>query len=195
MLIVKDDFFEQSMVYALSATWPDIHSPHWHIYNDANSTKLASRSWDHMPRMATFMLNELATLNVDKLLNLQGSFADIEGLNGAGLHYMLEGSHLGLHTDAAKHPIRPWRRVASAVLYLDNCEGGELQFDDEVVIPKFNRLALFTTENNRHRVTECRSKRRSLCMFYWKVDYDATGNTCANFFNTASNNVPNTKSR
>ena len=172
-LVVIDDFLSPGLLRAVAASWPQPMSPHWHAYHDQNSVKLASRSWDGMPHAAQAALAEMAKIDVDRLLGFDGSFPDLDGLNGAGLHSMSAGGKLGLHMDAECHPLRPWRRVASAVLYLDQCEGGQLELcdTDGTVIrdiePRFNRMALFACPGAWHRVAPCQSIRRSLCLFWW----------------------------
>ena len=121
------------------------------------------------------------------MLQIPDLFPDLDGLNGAGLHQMESGGHLGLHLDAQSHPMQPWKRMASAVLYLDDCEGGVLEFCDEhgvvktSIAPKFNRLALFKCANNWHRVTRCHSLRRSLCLFFWAMSAESAEATRATF--------------
>lgn len=77
--------------------------------------------------------------------------------------------------------------MASAVLYLDKCEGGALELCDhdghtvESIQPAFNRLVLFACENNWHRVAPCLSLRRSICLFFWMIDNESDGHAQALF--------------
>lgn len=181
-VIVIDDFMSPGLLRAVASSWPEQTSSHWHAYHDRNSVKLASRCWDGMPRAAQTALAEMAKIDVESLLGFPECFPDLDGLNGSGLHSMSAGGKLGLHLDAEFHPLRPWRRVASAVLYLDQCDGGQLELcePDGTVIrdiePQFNRLALFACPGAWHRVAECRSLRRSLCLFWWvETQWDSQG--------------------
>lgn len=177
--IVLDNWLSPGLLRAVAETWPHANSTHWHAYRDKNSVKLASRSWEGIPRAASLALDRMAEIDVESLLGLSDAFPDLDGLNGAGLHQMSDGGFLGLHLDAESHPLRPWIRAASGVLYLDDCDGGELELCDdagnahESITPKRNRLALFTCPGQWHRVKECRSMRRSLCLFWW------TSGTCS----------------
>ena len=184
--IILDNWLSPGLLRAVAETWPDASSQHWHAYSDRNSVKLASRSWDGIPRAASLALGRMAELDVDGLLGLAGAFPDLDGLNGAGLHQMGAGGFLGLHLDAARHPLRQWIRAASAVLYLDDCHGGELELCDdrkntvETIEPQRNRLVLFACPGQWHRVKECCSLRRSLCLFWW-TSGECTGPTRATF--------------
>lgn len=160
-IVILDNWLSVGLLRAVSASWPEPTSSHWHSYGDRNSVKLASRSWDGVPEAARAALIEMSKIDVSEILDIQDLFPDLDGLNGAGLHHMEAGGHLGLHLDAQSHPTRSWKRMASAVLYLDDCDGGSLEFCDEhgavkeTISPKFNRLAVFACEDNWHRVAQC----------------------------------------
>lgn len=66
---------------------------------------------------------------------------------GAGVSIMRPGDFLKPHVDHAIHPKTKHTRMFNALLYLTECEGGELRLigpDTEVRIkPKKNRLAFF----------------------------------------------------
>lgn len=185
--IIIDNCIAPGLLRSVASSWPEVGSSHWHAYGDHNSVKLASRSWQGMPEAARAVICDLGTVDVAELLGIADAFPDLDGLNGAGLHHMDAGGQLGRHMDAQIHPSRPWRRVASAVLYLDKCAGGELEFCDphgtvlESVAPEFNRMVLFSCENNWHRVAPCLSLRRSICLFFWKIDTGRDGHKQATF--------------
>lgn len=187
MRVVIDNWLSPGLLRAVAETWPDSTSHHWHAYNDRNSVKLASRSWAGIPLAAQVAIMEMAKIDVGALLGVPDAFPDLDGLNGAGLHQMNAGGRLGLHLDAERHPLRAWKRVASGVLYLEACDGGSLEFCEhdgtviERVEPRFNRLALFTCDQTWHRVTECRSRRRSICLFWWEQSADCHGASSARF--------------
>ncbi len=186
-VVVRDNWLPSGLLRSVAASWPDRSSTHWHSYGDRNSVKLASRSWGGIPEASRAALFELSKIDINEMLQIPDLFPDLDGLNGAGLHQMEAGGHLGLHVDAQSHPLKPWKRMASAVLYLDDCEGGELEFCDEhgavktSIAPKFNRLALFACEGNWHRVAPCQSLRRSLCLFFWAMTTEMARATKASF--------------
>lgn len=183
-----DDAFNPNLVEALRATWPSETAFDWCVYP---SGKLASKTYDSLPVAAKMLLNQMIAFStaIPYRLKIEGTmFPDVQYMHGAGLHQMNPGVYLEQHLDAAKHPLQPWRRVASTVLYLDNCDdGGELDFVDvsggilHRIQPRKGRLAVFGTAGNYHRVNAGNVLRRSLCLFYWVVDHNCIGHTSAKF--------------
>jgi Rps23 Pro-64 3,4-dihydroxylase Tpa1-like proline 4-hydroxylase len=133
-------------------------------------------------------LEQLAEFPLDRL-QLDRAFPDLEYLHGAGMHQLSAGESLGRHLDTERHPILPWKREATAIIYLDTPEsGGELVFtsDDgyvqKEIAPKENRLVLFKTSGQWHQVNKCESTRRSICLFFWSIcDETFQGNQNAKF--------------
>lgn len=185
-VIVIDNFAPWPIVRSLQATWLPAASGHWHCYDNG---KRATKDPDRLPQAARVLLQQMAGIDTAALLGVT-AFPDLEYLHGAGLHEMPAGSTLGLHLDAEHHPALPWRREASAVLYLDDLDGGELQLCDdrqrviEAIDPRANRLVLFATPGQWHRVAECRAVRRSLCLFFWSLaeGNKPSGDQCRAFF-------------
>lgn len=178
MHVVIDDFAPVGLIRALKATWLPADSGHWHCYDNG---KRATKDPSRLPVAAHALLGKMAELSIYDLLGVPDCFPDLEFLHGAGLHEMPIGGTLGTHVDSERHPLRPWCREASAVLYLDDADGGTLELcgdthggDAERVDAKANRLVMFTTPGQWHRVTECQSVRRSLCLFFWSLRTDGT---------------------
>lgn len=177
MHIIRDNFAPEGLVRSLLATWLPVESGHWHCYDNG---KLATKDPTRLPVAAGVLLSQMAAVPVHDLLGLPETFADLEYLHGAGLHQISVGGSLGTHLDSERHPLLPWKREASAVLYLDDVDGGELELLTpagtliERVAAKRNRLVLFATAGQWHRVTECRSPRRSLCLFFWSLGAGGT---------------------
>lgn len=173
-----DNFAADGLIRALSANWPSLTSGHWHAYGEWG--KLATKNPHTLPQSARLLLGQMA------LLDVPNAFPDLDHLHGAGLHQIDAGGSLGLHLDSERHPLLPWTREASAVLYLDDCDGGEFELCDEhgrtlESIPcRRNRLVLFSTRGTWHRVAPVRSLRRSLCLFHWSIG-QSTGATTATF--------------
>ena len=168
--VVIDNFAPSGLVRALAETWLPRDSGHWHLYENG---KRATKDPERLPQAAKELLRLMSALDVGSLLGPDDSFPDLEFLHGAGLHQLDAGGSLGLHLDSERHPLLPWRREASVVLYLDDCNGGELELCDatgqqiEAIETRSNRLVMFATPGQWHRVNECRSIRRSLCLFFW----------------------------
>lgn len=171
--VIIDDFAQPELVRSLLATWLHPESGHWHCYENGKRT---TKDADRLPTAGKVLLREIASISISSLLKLPDVFPDLEYLHGAGLHEMPAGGRLGLHLDSERHPILPWRREVSAVLYLEDVDGGELELcneDGEIlerIAVKANRLVLFRTPGLWHRVAECRSIRRSLCLFFWSLN-------------------------
>ena len=179
MLKVIDDFAPNGLIAALQANWPSPESGHWHSYGEWS--KLATKNVNTLPHAAHLLLNQMAMIEVP------GAFPDLDHLHGSGLHQIGAGGQLGLHLDSERHPLLPWKREASAVLYLDDCEGGEFEICNshgetlQMIACKRNRLVMFGTPGQWHRVAPVRSLRRSLCLFFWSLDSSAGGASHAVF--------------
>jgi len=178
---IIDNFAPPALVRGLTATWLPADSGHWHVYdNGKRCTKDPSR----LPLIANLLIQQIAAID-DPIT--WDTFPDVEYLHGAGLHEMPVGGSLGLHLDSERHPLRPWKREASAVLYLDDCDGGELELCDadgtalERIEARANRLVMFSTPGQWHRVATCRSVRRSLCLFFWSITDYPSGASTATF--------------
>jgi len=181
-----DDAFSINWIEALRATWPAETSFDWCKYPNG---KLASKTYEQLPQAAKLLLADMSKLIVHTRLDIaEPLFPDVQYLHGAGLHQMNQGVELDQHLDAERHPLQPWRRMVSMVLYLDTCEqGGELDFVDasgnllQRIKPVKNRVVVFKTARNYHRVRAADSVRRSLCLFFWTVDTTVTGTDSATF--------------
>lgn len=179
MLKVIDNFAAPGLIAALQANWPSPESGHWHSYGEWS--KLATKNVHTLPHVARLLLAQMSMLDVP------GAFPDLDHLHGSGLHQIDFGGQLGLHLDSERHPLLPWKREASAVLYLDECDGGEFEICNEhgealeSIACKQNRLVMFSTPGQWHRVTPVRSLRRSLCLFFWSLDMSAAGASQATF--------------
>lgn len=177
---IEDDFAQPALIRSLRATWLPDASPFWHVYENG---KRATKDPSRLPVVAHALLHQMANVSVDHILKTPEVFPDLEYLHGAGLHHMPVGGSLGLHLDAERHPVLPWKREASAVLYLDDVDGGELELCNEAhevverIETKANRLVLFKTPGQWHRVAACRSVRRSLCLFFWSLNPGGSATT------------------
>ena len=179
MHVVVDDFASESLLRAVSATWPRDDWPHWHRYQDEHSSKLASRDAHRLPDAARLMISDMARIDVRQFGG--DAFPDLD-LHGARLHSILPGGHLGLHLNGAVHPLTGWRREVNAVLFVEDWQtewGGALEFwsspdsgPHSRVEPQRNRLVLFATgEQAWHRVCPVTGprQRRTLSLFWWSL--------------------------
>ena len=179
MIEIIDKWGPQSLINAAKATWPEPTWSGWHAYENG---KLSTKSRHEIPQAIRLLLEQMASF-----ISIDGAFPDLDQLHGAGLHQTNPGGNLGLHLDSERHPLQPWKRVASVILYLDTTDGGQLELTDESgnatqrIEPIENRLVRFETEGQWHRVAVTRSVRRSVCLFFWKLTDDARGSGKAVF--------------
>ena len=90
-----------------------------------------------------------------------------------------------------RHPIRPWVRTHSIVLFCNSNWkkewGGELRFehgsDEQIIVPKIGTAVVFDTRNQLHEMLPIKHdvQRKTLALFAWKVSDDTTGHTSATF--------------
>ena len=183
-MIIVDNFAPLGLIRSAQATWLPESSGLWHRYENG---KLATKGPHLLPIAVQKLIDRMAEIDIGGLLGIPEAFPDIEYLHGAGMHQTSPGGKLGIHLDSERHPTLPWKRMASAVIYIDNCDGGEFETCDEfgnvnqTVNITENRMVLFATDKQWHRVCETRSRRRSVCLFFWSQDETATGNDRALF--------------
>lgn len=166
-----------SVANAVAAEFPSPGWEWWHVYQGTNSVKYGSVDRLRFPRACQVGLDFLADSLAQTVSQLwpQG-FIDQEWYAG-GLHMIPPGGHLSRHLDADRHPIRPWRRVASVVWFANRTWkpewGGQLIIDKEGVFPVFNSAVLFEcNDTSWHEVTEVvgPENRKTLAMFVWQHD-------------------------
>jgi len=180
---VIERFAAPELLAACEATWPAADWPHWHRYDGRNAVKRATRDPHRVTAAAWELLRRVAGLPVGRLLRLQQpSWPDFD-LHGAGMHEIPRGGRLAWHLDAEVHPARPWRRAASAVLFVNSVWGrdwgGDLQLrgDDQsqkTIGVRPGRLVLFAAGPGRwHGVPQSldcphAETRKTLALFWWR---------------------------
>ena len=173
---VRDNLISSRLLRAVQADWPGDDWPGWHAYENG---KRASRMVSSAPTSILQALDQLASLAT---LFTPESFPDLS-FYGAGLHELPPGIGLGWHRDAARHPLKPWRRAETAILYLDN--GGELAFrggSEDRITPQPGRSVVFLpSDDTEHCVIPSAQRRRSLSVFFYVVDESAGGSVRAEF--------------
>ena len=170
-MIIINNAIPDHLRQAAAAVFPASSWEWWHRY--ANG-KLATVDPSRIPTACTVALHSLAA-NVRPV----SGFYDFD-LYGAGLHLMPAGTALGRHLDATHHPGKPWRRVASLVYFLEDCDGGELVIGSERVMPLAGTAVMFAA-NQWHEVLTTNQDRRTLSLFAWEIDHGAKENTSAYF--------------
>jgi len=167
MTLVINDAIPGYLLRSLAATWPAPAWRGWHTYNDANSTKRATRDAELLPRAAWPCLFHMA-----EFVTHSTAFPDWE-LHGAGLHEMPAGGHLRRHLDSDIMLGTGWRRELSLVLFIDEWQpewGGNLVVRKQVIEPQKNRLVIFACDEEAWHEVETVTgphARRTLSLFFW----------------------------
>ena len=161
----------ESLRLAALAAFPNPDWQYWHRYENG---KLATVDEFRIPQACRVALQQLAIT-----IHPQRGFFDFD-LHGAGCHLMPVGTSLGEHVDATYHPIRPWKRIASLVYFLNTCDGGSLVVNSRAIEAKANTAAIFEA-NQPHWVTETKTDRKTLSLFVWQESTEPKGRTSALF--------------
>lgn len=187
---VIDEFAPRSLVNAALVEWPSETWQHWHRYADNHATKFATKDVDRLPRACRMIFDRICELDVQRVTSLEGLFPDTNAY-GAGMHWLPKGGRLGIHLDAATHPLTGWSRRLSASLYLTDETSGDLVLCDasgteaERVEPQPGRLVLFETDATAFHgvpdVITAESGRKSIAAFFWSLTQPLNSRTAAEF--------------
>lgn len=158
--VVIDDAFDVSFIKNMNENFPSKDEKKWWVYNNVLEKKLAYNNIkDLHPSFSNYFdyVNSNEFLKVlEKISGLQNLIAD-PGLNGGGLHQILNGGKLDIHEDFNIHKELNAFRKVNAILYLnENWKeeyGGHLELWNKdmtecvhKISPKFNRLVVFRTD-------------------------------------------------
>ncbi len=172
---IQDELIPPRLWRAAQADWPSEDWAGWHAYADG---KRASRSIESAPRSIQRCLEVLAD---NAPITTESVFPDLS-FYGSGLHELPAMRGLKWHRDAARHPLRPWQRVQTAILYLD-C-GGDLvlrESNEHRVTPRPGRVVIFSSDME-HCVEPSDARRRSLAVFFYVLNSEITGSGQAEFY-------------
>lgn len=123
---------------------PD-NSPDWLLYggNEGRGHKFVTKDRSRIPPTCQLILQQYLAPCTPSILEedstLASSYFPDLTLHGAGLSLILPGGSLPLHLDADHHPNTGWSRVASAMLYLSECQGGEFCLHERKLEPTMDR--------------------------------------------------------
>lgn len=163
MKITDDNYLP--LCLAAAETWPAPTWPHWHRYNYEHSNKYATKDPDRISRACRLLVDHMSCLWCPA-----GTFPDLN-LHGAGMHWIREGGFLGKHRDSDVHPITGWYRKWNAILFLSDCEGGELLVDGcEPIKPKLGRMVQFDSHVPHEVLPVTSGDRKSVSLFWWSLD-------------------------
>lgn len=185
--VVLDGLVPEQVLARVVAEFPSPDAPGWHHFDNAREQKLGSTP-DLVLGPTTEAL--LAQLNgatflefVEQLTGIDGLLPD-PSLFGGGLHQIVPGGYLEVHTDFNRHERLRLDRRLNLIIYLNEGWqpdwGGELELWDarataavRTIEPVFGRCVLFeTTDHAPHghpNPVRCPpgTTRKSLALYYY----------------------------
>jgi len=186
--MIFDEFFDPAILERVLEEFPGENDIDWRKFADAkNEIKLASRNEQQIglfTRYLIYSMNSSAFLNfLETLTGISGLLPDPH-LWGGGLHQILRGGKLGVHTDFNKYTHMKLDRRLNVLVYLNRDWqedwGGHLELWNRdmsscvrKVSPMFNRIVCFnTTDYSFHGHPDplgCPPdrSRRSLALYYY----------------------------
>lgn len=182
---IIENMIPAALCRTAEAAWPDPGWPYWHRYNGATGNKFGSMDRSRIPPACIAALDALA---IAVIPHIGDSFIDYD-LHAAGMHMMPPGGFLARHLDAERHPIRPWRRTHSIVLFvatIGESNGGQLVLERQgcCLSPISNVTVIFETKQEWHEVLRTSNQspyRKTLALFAWEHGECADAKACADF--------------
>src|SRR6185312_10800494 len=156
---VIDNLFDESLLDALLAVFPDPKSRYWHRFDAEKEIKLALDTEDVIPmqiRLFLYFLNGSLFINfLEGLTGIPGLIPDPHWFGG-GLHQIERGGKLAIHADFNNHGRLHLDRRLNLLLYLNKDwkpeYGGDFEMWDRdmsacvrKIAPLFNRMVIFST--------------------------------------------------
>jgi hypothetical protein len=185
--VVFDNFLDPEILDIVLSEFPRPNQIRWQQFDNAQEIKLASAkeaSFGPVTRLLLYHLNSMTFLEfLSGVTGIENLISD-PGFDGGGLHQILPGGKLGIHSDFNKHGKYGLDRRLNLLLYLNKDwqeeYGGHLELWDRnmtgcaaKVLPVFNRMMIFgTTDFTFHghpdplRCPEGMT-RKSLALYYF----------------------------
>ena len=192
---VLEDLLEPAALEAALQEFPGVEAEGWIRFQNDYEVKLGlGAAKESFLGPATRAL--IARLNAPAFLEFLETLTGIRGLIpdpylfGGGLHQIVPGGYLKIHTDFPVHPKLGLKRRLNLLLYLNKDwkeeYGGHLELWDQTktrcekkILPLFNRCVIFTTsEFSFHGHPDALScppgmTRKSLALYYYQVPHYA----------------------
>jgi hypothetical protein len=210
--IVIDDFLPAAVLERVRLEIPAPREVDWIEFDDARGKKLASKTETQLGVATRWLLYQLnSSVFIDFLETLTG----IEGLIpdphfwGGGVHQIVRGGFLKVHSDFNRHPRLKLDRRLNLILYL-NREwreewGGHLELWDadmqacrKKILPIFDRCVIFnTTDFSNHGHPDPLTcppgeSRKSIALYYYSNGRPA-GETIGSRYSTPFRRRPGEK--
>jgi hypothetical protein len=100
--IVLDDLFQDKKLFEIVDHFPDINDTQWWRYDNVLERKLAKYDISQLHSSVRGLINELLARRfvqfLEKLTGILGLITDYV-LNGGGLHQIIRGGKLDIHSD------------------------------------------------------------------------------------------------
>lgn len=160
---VVDDYYDNKVAKKLAFDFPE-PTDEWYKYENHFETKRATDKLELMPSLhvsTLLMANSYLFLNnLEALTGISGLIPDPQ-FRGGGLHQIMKGGYLGIHSDFNWHKHLKLRRKLNVLLYLnqgyESGYGGELELWNKdmskrvvKIEPIFNRLVIFETDSDSY---------------------------------------------
>jgi len=159
--VVFDNFFDPSLIDLILEEFPNPSAIRWQKFDNPQEIKLASAaeaSFGPVTRLLLYHLNSATFLQFLSAVTGIDNLIPDPSFEGGGLHQIVPGGKLGVHTDFNKHRDFGLDRRLNLLLYLNKNwkeeYGGHLQlWDKEMthceakVLPIFNRVMIFGTND------------------------------------------------
>lgn len=166
---VIDDFLPTAVAERILAEYPSVEDPVWLDWTQRDTVhqprKLGIGHADRLENIHAYIQHALFTLNSSPMIQFLEELTGIQGLTpdphfiGGGLHQILPGGKLMVHSDFNIHPsTRLYRRI-NVLIYLNKDwlpeYGGDLELWEKsmghaarTVAPIFNRAVIFNTDHD-----------------------------------------------
>src|SRR5260370_24517341 len=146
--IVLDDFFDPEIVDGILEEFPKPDAIRWQRFDNANEIKLASAadaSFGPLTRLFLYHLNSITCLEfLSQITGIDNLISDPR-FEGGGLHQIVRGGKLGVHTDFNKHAAYGLDRRLNLLLYLNKNwreeYGGHLQLWDRGMTQRLSQVS------------------------------------------------------
>lgn len=164
-LQVRTDAFPDDLLAAARAEWPSVDWPVWFRYDDSHQRKRAAWELGKMPLACRHLIGLMS--RCPPAPNLTPDLS----LYGGGMHFMVPGDYVRVHLDADAHRQLGLERLWSTMLYLETCDGGELQIGSTLIRPHPGLLCSFECgQDAYHSVAEVRGGSRMSLALFWFGD-------------------------
>ncbi len=199
--VVIDDFLPQADAENVLAEFAVTESG-WNHYHHYNEKKLAltdlSQMGPHTQRVFDALQDERFVAFLGELTGIDGLISDPD-LDGAGMHQIVPGGFLNMHTDFMSHTVNSsWSRQLNLLVYFNKdwrpewngaleLWNGSMTHCVESVEPAFNRAVLFYTRSKSfhghpHKLACPEGEtRKSIALYYFRDEHERQTLTPTNY--------------